>query len=154
MNNDYKMKKREDMKEIMERLRKKDITLTPQRIAIIEFLKKSSKHPCVDKIYQAIKKKYPSMSPATVYSTLQLLKEIGEIQELHIRGDKANYDPVPQRHHHLLCKKCGRIVDVEIDGCPITNNKTIRGHRIEEVQAYIYGVCSECLKKERNAKDK
>ena len=148
------MKKREDMKEIMERLRKKDITLTPQRIAIIEFLKKSSNHPCVDTIYQAIKKKYPSISPATVYSTLQLLKEIGEIQELHIRGEKACYDPIPHRHHHLLCRQCGRIVDVEIDGCPIANNKLIREHKIEDVQAYLYGICSECLKRETDGKDK
>ena len=139
---------------MIERLQQRGVTLTPQRIAVIEFLENSRDHPCVDKIYQAIKKKYPSMSPATVYSTLQLLKEMGEIQELHIRGDKANYDSVPQRHHHLLCKKCGRIVDVEIDGCPIINNEIIGGHRIEEVQAYIYGVCSECLTKERDTKDK
>lgn len=142
------------MEQMIERLKQRGVTLTPQRIAVIEFLQNSRDHPCVDKIYQAIKKKYPSMSPATVYSTLQLLTEMGEIQELHIRGDKANYDPIPKRHHHLLCRICGRIVDVEIDGCPITNNKTIRGHRIEEVQAYIYGVCSECLKREIDGKDK
>ncbi|TET79582.1 MAG: transcriptional repressor [Candidatus Cloacimonadota bacterium] len=148
------MNKREDMKQMIERLKQRGVTLTPQRMAVIEFLIKSSNHPCVDTIYQAIKKKYPSISPATVYSTLQLLKEMGEIQELHIRGDRACYDPITWRHHHLLCRSCGRILDVDIDGCPITNNKLIREHRVEEVQAYIYGVCSECLEKERDDKSK
>ncbi|MCK4575517.1 transcriptional repressor [candidate division WOR-3 bacterium] len=142
------------MKQIIERLKQRGVTLTPQRMAVIEFLKKRSNHPCVDTIYQAIKKKYPSISPATVYSTLQLLKEMGEIQELHIRGERACYDPIPHRHHHLLCRLCERIFDVEIDGCPITNNKMIKGHKVEEVQAYIYGVCSECLKRETDGKDK
>jgi len=136
------------VKELIERLRSKGITITPQRMAIIEFLKKSMNHPSADEIYNAVKRKYPSVSPATVYATLELLTEIGEIQELHIKGDKANYDPIPTRHHHLLCKKCGRIIDVEIE-CPIIKKKMINGHKVETIQAYLYGICSECLKKEK-----
>jgi Fur family peroxide stress response transcriptional regulator len=107
----------------------------------------------VEDIFNAIKKKYPSMSPATVYSTLQLLKEMGEVQELHIRGDKACYDPIPERHHHLLCRVCGRLMNVDVN-CPIIQNEKIGGHRIEEVQAYLYGVCNDCLKKEKSKKSK
>lgn len=141
------------MKEMLERLKKKGVTLTPQRLAVIEYLKQSHDHPCVDEIYHAVKKKYPSMSPATVYSTLQLLKEMGEIQELHIRGDKACYDPIPERHHHLLCRVCGRLMNVEVS-CPIIKNKEIAGHKIESVQAYLYGVCADCLKKGKDKKSK
>ncbi len=141
------------MKEMVERLREKGVTLTPQRLAVIEYLRSRHTHPCVEEIYHAIKKKYPSMSPATVYSTLQLLKEMGEVQELHIRGDKACYDPVPERHHHLLCRVCGKLINVEVS-CPIIQNEKISGHKIEEVQAYLYGVCSECLKKEKTKKSK
>lgn len=134
------------MKQMIERLKQRGVTLTPQRMAVIEFLIKSSNHPCVDTIYQAIKKKYPSISPATVYSTLQLLKEMGEIQELHIRGDRACFDPNPEPHHHFLCRICKRIIDIEIE-CPIYGVKQVEGHKVEEIQAYFYGVCSECLKK-------
>jgi len=142
MNNDY----RKGIKEMIERLKKKGITLTPQRLAIIEFLKKSKAHPCVDTIYSEIKKRYPSISPATVYSTLQLLVETGEIQELYIRGDRVCYDPVPQRHHHFLCRNCGRIFDIKVD-CPIINKKMIDGHNVEDVKAYLYGICADCSKK-------
>jgi Fur family peroxide stress response transcriptional regulator len=141
------------MKATIERLKKKGVTLTPQRLAVIEYLKGRHDHPCVEEIFNAIKKKYPSMSPATVYSTLQLLRDIGEIQELHIRGDKACYDPIPERHHHLLCRECGRVVNVEVT-CPIIRNKSISGHKIEEVQAYLYGVCAECFKREKPQKSK
>lgn len=141
------------MKAMIERLKEKGVTLTPQRLAVIEYLKSRCNHPCVDEIYNAIKKKYPSMSPATVYSTLQLLKEMGEVQELHIRGDKACYDPIPERHHHLLCHSCGRLIDVEVD-CPVIQNEKIGGHKVEEVQAYLYGVCAGCLKKQKTQKSK
>jgi len=136
------------MQELIERLKTKGVTLTPQRLAVIEFLKKSKNHPSVDEIYEAIKKRYPSISQATIYSTLQKLRELGEIQELHIKGEKASFDPIPGRHHHLLCRKCGSIIDVEVN-CPIIEKKIISGHMIEEVQAYLYGICADCLKKEK-----
>ncbi|TET24990.1 MAG: transcriptional repressor [Candidatus Cloacimonadota bacterium] len=141
------------MKETIERLKEKGVTLTPQRLAVIEFLMKNKNHPCVDEIYNVIKKKYPSISPATVYSTLQLLKEMGEIQELHIRGDKACFDPVAERHHHLLCRVCGKTIDVKVQ-CPLIDNLKIAGHQVEDVQAYLYGVCVECLKKKEKKEKK
>lgn len=134
------------MKKVMKRLREKGVRLTPQRLAIIEFLKNSDDHPCVDMIYKAIKTKYPSISPATVYSTLQLLVKLGEIQELHIRGERTCYDPLNTPHHHFLCRKCGKIYDVDIQSCKVSGNRGVSGHKIEEVQLYIYGICKKCLK--------
>ncbi len=127
-------------------MKKKGVTLTPQRLAVMDYLKKSVNHPSVDEIYTAIKIKYPSISTATVYSTLQLLKELGEIQELHIKGEKAVFDPIAENHHHLLCRECGSIINVTVN-CPIIKKKKIDGHVIEEVQAYLYGVCADCLNK-------
>ncbi|MCK4307384.1 transcriptional repressor [candidate division WOR-3 bacterium] len=142
------------MKEILEKLRVKGVTLTPQRIAIVEFLKKITAHPTVDDIHKAIRRKYPTMSMATVYSTLELLKELGEIQELSIRKrGKACFDSNPKLHHHFLCRKCGKITDVEVD-CPIIKKGWVDECKVEEAQAYLYGVCSECLKKEKSKKDK
>ncbi|MBW2003861.1 MAG: transcriptional repressor [Deltaproteobacteria bacterium] len=141
------------MKDIIERLKDKGVPLTPQRMAVAEFLSRSEDHPTVDEIHRDIQKRYPTMSVATVYSTLKLLKELGEIQELSIRKrGKACFDPNPNIHHHLLCRKCGKIVNIEIDypsNCPIMAKEDINGCKVEEMQAYLYGICSECLKKER-----
>jgi len=144
------------MKDILERLKDKGVSLTPQRMAIAEFLNKTKDHPTADEIHRSIQVKYPTMSLATVYSALELLKELGEIQELSIRKrGKACFDPNPDIHHHLLCRKCGKILSMEFDyprTCPIIARDTINGCKIEEVQAYLYGICSECLKKESEKK--
>ncbi|MBN1163956.1 MAG: transcriptional repressor [Candidatus Krumholzibacteriota bacterium] len=136
------------MKKMVERLRKKGITLTPQRMAIVEYMLNSMGHPTVDDIYDEIKKRYPTMSKATVYSTLKLLSDIGEIQELSIRKrGKACFDPIPHLHHHFLCKNCGKVINVELNcpgDCPILAAEEIDGNSIEEIQAYMYGLCSNC----------
>jgi len=144
------------MKDIIQRLKEKEVALTPQRMAIAEFLSRNEGHPTVDEIHRAIQGRYPTMSVATVYSTLELLKELGEVQELSIRKrGKACFDPNPHLHHHLLCRKCGEILNIEVDypgGCPIIAEERIKGCKVEEVQAYLYGICSECLKSESEEK--
>jgi len=132
--------------QIVERLREKGVVLTPQRLAVVEFLKKNDTHPTVDEIYKKLRKKYPMMSQATVYSTLELLKNIGEIQELFIRKDKTCFDSRSDPHHHFLCRKCGNILDIEVD-CAIFKAGSIEEHKVEEIQAYLYGICASCLEK-------
>jgi Fur family peroxide stress response transcriptional regulator len=145
------------MNEMLERLRQKGIALTPQRMAIAEYLSNSTNHPTADEIHKVIRRKYPTMSLATVYSTLELLKELGEIQELSIRKrGKACFDPNPDIHHHLLCRKCGKILGIAFDyprSCPILEKETINGCKIEEVQAYLYGICSECMGQKGGGED-
>ncbi len=140
------------MSNLIDRLRNKGVVLTPQRLAVVEFLKKSTTHPTVNEIYKVLRKKYPMMSQATVYSTLELLKRIGEIQELSIRKDKACFDPNPKLHHHLLCRKCEKILDIEVN-CPIIKKGKVKRCEVEEVQAYLYGICPACLKKEHGKKE-
>ena len=145
------------MKGMLERLTLKGVTLTPQRMATAEYMSNSADHPTADESHRVIQRKYPTMSLATVYSTLELLKELGEIQELSIRKrGKACFDPNPDIHHHLLCRKCGRILSIEFDyprNCPILEKETINGCKIEEVQAYLYGICSECMEQEGGGED-
>ncbi|MBW1674761.1 MAG: transcriptional repressor [Deltaproteobacteria bacterium] len=137
------------MKDIIKRLKENGVTLTPQRMAVAEFLSRNKNHPTVDEIHRNIQRRYPTMSVATVYSTLKLLKELGEIQELSIRKrGKACFDPNPGLHH-------GKILDIEFDhpsNCPIIAKENIHGCKVEEIQAYLYGICSECLKKDREKK--
>ena len=135
------------MKNIIDRLKEKGVTLTPQRLAIVQVLSKSHFHPTVEDIHNDIKKKYPTMSIATVYSTLELLKSLGEIQELSImRRGKACFDPHPTPHHHFMCKKCEKIINIDVE-CPMCGKELPNGCQVDEMQAYFYGICPECLKK-------
>jgi Fur family peroxide stress response transcriptional regulator len=144
------------MKNIIERLKENGVTLTPQRMAVAEFLNRNMGHPTVDEIHRNIQRRYPTMSLATVYSTLELFKELGEVQELSIRKrGKVCFDPNPGLHHHLLCRKCGKILDIDFNhpsNCPIMAKESIDGCKVEEVQAYLYGICSECLKTDKEEK--
>jgi Fur family peroxide stress response transcriptional regulator len=132
------------MEEFLDRLREKGIVLTHQRLAILRFLAETKDHPTASEIYEELRKEYPTISQATVYSTLELLRKVGQIRELSIRGDKACFDPGGRPHYHLFCRRCRRVLDVQIS-CPPLEDASLEGHRVEEVQLYLYGVCADCL---------
>jgi Fur family peroxide stress response transcriptional regulator len=136
--------------ETIKRLREKGIAPTIQRLVVIEYLKKSTTHPTVEEIYEALKGDYPTFSRATVYNTLQVLKKAGLIQELTIEKEKAHYDLRAEPHHHFHCRQCRRIYDVDVD-CPVIKGGYVDGHRIEMVQAYFYGLCAVCQKEGKDA---
>lgn len=139
------------MKESIDKLRRKGLVLTPQRLAILSFLKNSLRHPTAEEIYSSLESRFPTMSRATVYTTLKALRRVGEIQELSIRGDKSCFDGNSRPHHHFLCHQCDRVYDVDSVG-PFTHDGWVEGHKIEEIQGYFYGICRECLKREKEGK--
>jgi Fur family transcriptional regulator, peroxide stress response regulator len=128
----------------MERYRGIGVKLTPQRLAILEYLEGNENHPSADEIYKAVSKKYPTMSVATVYNTLETLSKRGRIRELSIDPDKKRFDPNTKAHHHLICVKCKKIRDIR-GAMPLKMPPAepadfeILGHHIE-----FYGLCSEC----------
>ena len=123
--------------------------MTLQRLAVLEFLENSAAHPTVEEIYTGLRKKYPTLSQATVYTSLQILERAGEIQELSIRKGKVCFDPNPKPHHHFYCEECKKILDIDID-CPLAGKQWMEGHKVRVIQAYLYGTCSYCLKKAKN----
>jgi len=133
------------MKEKIKRLRKKGVVITLQRLAVLHYLEDNKTHPTVEEIYRNLKKKYPILSKATVYNSLQVLRKAGEIQELNIRKDKTCFDYNSKPHHHFYCQECKRILDIRIN-CPVIEKGWVDGHKVEQVQAYFYGICSYCLK--------
>ena len=132
--------------EIIEKLRDKGVKVTPQRVAIIDYLDNNRTHPTVDDIYNNIVKLYPTISRATVYNTLDKLEEINEIIKLKIADEnKVNYDYDLTPHHHFYCKKCKKIYDIAIS-CHHANKLEQDGHMVEEVHGYFKGICKECTK--------
>ena len=137
------------MDNIIDRLKKKGVVLTPQRLAVAKFLDGNFTYPSVDEIYTKLKKIYPTISLATIYNSLEALKAAGEIQELTIRRDKVCFDPDPRPHHHFYCNNCERVLDINIC-CSTLEKGYVFGNKIEEVQAYFYGTCKDCLEKAEN----
>lgn len=125
---------------------------TPQRLAIINFMENNKNHPTVDDIYKAIVTQFPTISVATIYNNLEILKNLGMIKEITIDPQKKHFDPDTTSHNHLICTRCKRIVDININfdiKLPTEYNQDfeITGNHIE-----FYGICSACKSLE-NDKD-
>ena len=137
-----------ELEESVKILRENDLKVTPQRLAILKFVRTHMTHPTAEEIYSALKKNNPSLSKTTVYNALESLKEHNIIQELTICVSEHRYDFIGDtHHHHFLCKKCGRIIDIDIE-CPNMHKVTQFGHKVDEIHGYFKGTCKDCLEKE------
>lgn len=124
----------------------KGCRVTAQRVSIYEYLVNTDTHPSAEEIFSALKRRFPMMSPATVYKTLELLVEMGLVAELGF-GDNANrYDGNPNVHVNLICMRCRKITDLDepsLDALSAMVSSTsqfqILGQRHE-----FYGLCPVC----------
>ena len=128
-------------------LKKNNIKITSPRLIILKYLDENCTHPTADQIYTDLKTNNPSLSKTTVYNALDTLTKHGIIQAITISGSELHYDLNRGMHHHFYCKKCGKIIDVDIS-CPNIEKMKQFGHKVEEVHGYIKGICKDCLKKD------
>ena len=108
----------------------------------------SEGHPSAAQLYAKIKTQFPTMSHATVYKTLALLKEMNQVLEINLRDD-SHYDGNHHHPHlHLICMKCNKIVDgeMEVDLTSIRKLEEISGYQIIRPQKTFYGLCPDCKK--------
>jgi Fur family peroxide stress response transcriptional regulator len=136
------------MNKSAEVLKDKGIRVTPQRIGVYKLLKENPGHFTAEELYERIKKNFPGMSLATVYSILELLKEKGLVQEIRINFDKSCFESRACVHHHFLCQRCKKIYDIDIVPCPTLATKQVNGHLINKFQGYFYGICKDCREKD------
>src|SRR5690349_18355884 len=93
--------------------RERGLPLTMQRRAVFESVLERHDHPSADQIYDAIKLKMPSLSRTTVYRILDTLVQTGMVKRICHPGSAARFDPKVRQHHHLVCMRCQRILDIE-----------------------------------------
>lgn len=134
---------------MINKLKKLGLKLTPQRLAILDFLAGNTKHPTAEEIYNQLKPQFPSLSLATVYNTLEALAKAGELQEVRIQAEKRHFDPNPAPHAHFLCRVCASVHDLEADFPEINVPFNVNGYLVEEFTLYYYGVCPACRAKKR-----
>ncbi len=140
------MKTEEKLNLFIERCRQKGLKITPQRVAVYEILLRSENHPTVEEIYEEVKKKYPFVSLATVYRTVETLEQMGLAKKVCYWGSSARYDANTDDHHHLICVSCGAIRDIYMDD-RLSIPEELEGFRTEGYSVNIYGLCPECRSK-------
>jgi Fur family peroxide stress response transcriptional regulator len=124
------------------------LKLTPQRLSILSYLEGNREHPSAEEIYRKVSRKFPTMSLATVYNTLEKLKRQGRLTEITIDPDKRHFDPNLEKHHHLICSKCKRIADIQVEFDLALTEEAIQGFEITGSHVEFYGTCPDCRNKE------
>jgi Fur family peroxide stress response transcriptional regulator len=126
--------------------RERGLPLTVQRREILKAVLERDDHPTADRIYESVKDRISGLSRTTVYRVLETLVELGLIRRLHHPGAGARFDGKTHRHHHLVCRKCDRIIDIEtkhLDDLKLPP-KQRQGFEIEDYAVHFIGVCAEC----------
>jgi Fur family peroxide stress response transcriptional regulator len=147
----YAMPKNESRLEAMiAKLKVKRFRITPQRIAVLKVLARGSGHPSVEDIYAKVRKDFPTTSLATVYKTVTLLKELNEVLELGFPEGGNRYDGArPFPHPHLICTKCHRIIDPDLESLEGVTDELASetGFHITSHRLDFFGICPECQQK-------
>jgi Fur family transcriptional regulator, peroxide stress response regulator len=141
--------------QLMARCRGRGVKLTPQRLAIFECVARHPGHPTAEEVYRDVLPRYPTLSFATVYNTLELLAEMGEVRKVIVDELRRRYDVNTEPHRHAVCRQCRRIVDVrdeEIDGGGFlrraleTVDLSARDFFVECASVEFAGLCGECAR--------
>lgn len=128
-------------------LRKNGYKVTPQRLAVYGAIDHNPTHPNAESIYKQLQPKYPSMSLATVYKTMEIFAKIGVVQVLQCAEDAHRYDFNTTPHAHIRCVKCNRVLDVDIDEKALSSVAADQtGYQVQGVSLSFVGLCPECQK--------
>ncbi len=139
---------------MVEKLKETGLKATPQRIAILRELDKKE-HPTIDELYNNLKKTHPSISLATIYKNLNMLKEAGLAIEIipPSANEKSRFDIYLEPHIHIMCKECGKVFDYyikdAINECSMIL-KELTNQEVENINVLGLTVCEECRKKKKS----
>lgn len=128
-------------------LRDNGYKVTPQRIAVYEALADETWHPSAEMLYRKLQPKFPAMSFATVYKTVEILHKIQVIQVLNTGEDSFRYDADISEHFHLRCLKCGAVEDAFLADKVQQLTAQVEeasGYSISGRQFYFFGECPRC----------
>jgi Fur family peroxide stress response transcriptional regulator len=132
--------------ELITALKERDFRLTPQRVELVRLIAASEGHPSAAQLHAKIKSRFPTMSHATVYKTLALLKEMNQVLEIDLRDDSHYDGNRPRPHPHLICMRCAKIVDgdLDIERSSLRRLEKTSGFQIIRPQIAFYGLCPDC----------
>lgn len=138
----------QQIEQIVTSLRDEGFRITPQRIAIVDYILNTEEHPSAEQIHNVVKKKYPMVSLSTVYKTLDLLKEKKLVNEIDFGGE-SRFDAHVDEHINLVCMNCGKIEDVDEATLKDIQTRAAKKSKylILKSNFELHGYCSNCKSK-------
>ena len=130
----------------IEQLKQAGYKVTHQRLVILDYLLHSKDHPSAEAIYADLRQRYPTISLATVYNTLEMLAKVGLVIDLGAPGERRRFDGNMTDHSHYFCTSCGRVTDLHIPGAERTINKLTQELNlpITRYRLDFFGLCENC----------
>jgi Fur family ferric uptake transcriptional regulator len=135
-----------------ELLRQHGVQVTAQRLAVLRAVS-ARPHGTADDVAEAVRAEIGTISRQGVYDVLGLLASTGLVRRIQPARSPARYeDRVGDNHHHLICRICGVMVDVDcaVGAMPCLNAADDSGYEIDEAEVVFWGRCPECLTKAPN----
>jgi Fe2+ or Zn2+ uptake regulation protein len=128
-------------------LRANGLHVTPQRLAVLR-ASSVSPHSTADEIHRVVRAELGAVSRQAVYDALGVLTDRGLLRRIEPAGSPARYEGrVGDNHHHLVCRSCGRMVDVECAAgeAPCLSPQEDAGYEVDEAEVVYWGRCPECV---------
>ena len=131
--------------------RRHGVPLTVQRRVVLETLSRRTDHPTADQLLVDVRTRLPGVSRTTVYRVLETLVRLGLAVKTCTPGSAVRFDPRTERHHHLVCLQCERVIDLHAPSLDALRLPALRtaGFEISDYSVHFRGTCPECRRRER-----
>jgi len=129
-------------------LRERGQRVTPQRLGVARIIGRADRHVTAEQVFDEVGELMPGVSLPTVYATLELLRELGLVERVPTEGGAVVYDARMDDHHHLVCRRCGAIADVETDigTAELMDAARAAGFTPLTTQVVVRGLCADCAR--------
>lgn len=130
----------------VDELRQADLRVTAPRLAVLEWLH-NNPHATAEQIFQGVGQRLGSVSMQAVYDVLAACVDTGLVRRIELAGHSARFERrTGDNHHHVTCRTCGRIEDVDCVGGaqPCLSPSESHGFEVDEAEVVFWGICPDC----------
>ena len=122
------------------------LQLTRQREAVLAVIQEAEKHLTAQEVYDRVRQRLPGTAYATVYNAVAHLCQMGHIQAVHLGGGATLYDRNLERHDHLVCRNCGKVLDYCFPGLERALEEVSHdtGFQAQKAELMFVGLCPAC----------
>jgi Fe2+ or Zn2+ uptake regulation protein len=135
-----------DDAELAELLRERGQRATSQRVVMHRLLRERDRHVSAEELLSEAGEQLPGVSLPTVYATLELFEQLGIVRRVNGGGGRLLWDTRAETHHHMICRRCGRIEDMDtpLDLDRARRSAARSGFQPDRAEVVVSGLCADC----------
>jgi Fe2+ or Zn2+ uptake regulation protein len=135
-----------DDTELADLLRDRGLRATSQRVVMHRLLRDRDRHLSAEELLSEASEQLPGVSLPTVYATLELFEQLGIVRRVNGGGGTLLWDTRSDTHHHMICRNCGRIEDMDtpLDLEVARRSAARAGFRADRAEVVVSGLCADC----------